>query len=549
MVLPVIAPCFVTFQDGPSFMPIIELQGVEFTHAPGKDAGPPAKALDKITLSIEKGDFVTILGRKGSGKSTLVRLVNALYLPDAGRVCIHEIDSRDAGRLWELRRITGVVFPDPDNQIIGTTVEEDIAFGPENLGLPAAEIRHRVEAALQAAGLVDLAAQPPHTLTAGEKLRLALAGILAMQADCIVIDAATTWLDAATRQELLTLLRRLNRDLGITILHVTPHLDEACLADRIIVLDAGKVVLDGVPDDVLADVSRIEGLGLGKSVATDQAPAALHSHKALNLPVLTMGGYAPGSSLLHRNDPRSKIILTLLFMVTLYGVKSYPALFLLCGFILLVTLGIGRSLTGSWRGLRPILWLAASAAFLNIFLVAGAPLAPTGILSHVSWEGLHRSAKMMIRLILLVSSATLLTATTTPLALTAGLESLLQPLKRIKLPVQQLAMLLVLALRFIPVIAAEATRIVTSRTSRSPALRSASLRQRLQSYPPLLFPLFVAIFQRGEALATAMEARCYRGEVERTRLRPLKFSAADLLSGSLMLLFLTLLLFVEFVIV
>lgn len=530
-------------------MSIIAVQGVEYAHASGKGAGSHAKALDKITLRIKKGDFVAILGRSGSGKSTLARLLNALYLPVAGSVCIHGIDTRDASRLREIRQLTGMVFPDPDNQIVGTTVEEDVAFGPENLGLPPAEILRRVESALQVTGLTDSAGDPPHLLTTAAKQRLALAGILAMQPECIILDEATARLDPAARQELLKLLRSLNQELGMTILLITPHLEEARLADHVLVLDAGKVVLEGTPDDLFADAARIETLGLGNPASTDYFKpddVALHSPKALQLPVLTMGGYSPGSSLLHRADPRSKIILTLLFMVTLYGVKSYLALLLLFVFTLLVTLGIGRSLTDSWRGLRPILWLAACAAFFNIFLVPGAPLAPTGILSHISWEGLHRSARMMLRLILLVSSATLLTATTTPLALTAGLESLLQPLKRIKVPVQQLAMLLALALRFIPVIVTEAQRIIRAQAARCPAFNTGSLRQRLQNYPPLLVPLFVAIFRRGEALATAMEARCYRGDFGRTRMRLLHFSAADLLSSAGLLLFFALLFLIEY---
>jgi energy-coupling factor transport system permease protein len=238
-------------------------------------------------------------------------------------------------------------------------------------------------------------------------------------------------------------------------------------------------------------------------------------------------------------------MLTLLFIMTLYAAQSYPALFFLCFVTLLAGMGIGRSLTASWRGLRPIMWMAACAAFFNIFFVSGTSVATSGILSYVSWEGIDRSAKMILRLILLVNSASLLTATTTPLALTAGLESLLQPLKRIKVPVQQLAMLLALALRFLPVIFEEAERIVKAKLSCSPAFNTGSLRQRLQGYLPLLFPLFVAVFRRGEALATAMEARCYRGENGRTRMRLLQFSSADLISSAVFLLLLTLLFLVE----
>lgn len=534
-------------------MAIIEMQGVQFTHAPGKYAGKSVKALDNITLNIEKGEFVVILGRNGAGKSTLARLLNALHRPDAGRVCIHGIDTCDDSRLWELRRLTGMVFPDPDCQIVGTTVEEDVAFGPENVGLPPAEILRRVENALQRVGMAELAGHAPHTLTAGEKQRLVLAGILAMQPECIILDAATVQLDGAERQEMQELLRRLNRELGITIVQLTPHRDEVVLADRVLVLAAGKIIFDGTPEEVFADVAQIEALGLA---VTPPLPHLIQDevdlpggNKGINLPLLTLGSHSPGRSLLHRADPRSKIVLTLLFMMTLYSVKSYPALLFLFVVTLLAGLGIGRSFKTSWRGLRPILWLAACAAFFNLFFVSGVPVAISGILSYVSWEGLDRSAKMALRLILLVSSATLLTATTTPYALTAGLESLLQPLKRIKIPVQQLAMLLALALRFIPIIVEEAARIIKAQTLCSSSIKNGSLRQRLQNYVPLLFPLFGAIFRRGEALATAMEARCYRVDLERTRMHPLKFSSADLASSVVMVLLMTLLFLVESTIV
>lgn len=533
-------------------MAIIEVQGVEFKYVPGKCGEEPAKALDNLTLRINKGDFVVILGCKGSGKSTLARLLCGLYLPTQGSISIQGIDTRDASRLLEIRRKTGMVFPDPDNQIVGTTVEEDVAFGPENLGLPAEEILLRVENALQTVGMAKFAKQAPHTLSTGEKQRLTLAGILAMQPECIILDEVTAQLDAAGRLELHELLRRLNREQGITILQITPHKDEALLADRVLVLDAGVILLDGVPTEVLADLARIEEPDPGQSQPTPpckpaegEVPAGTPGRKTWNLPLITLGSYSPGRSLLHRADPRSKIILTLLFMATLYGVKSYPALFFLFIITLLANLGTGRSLAFSWRGLRPILWLAACASFFNIFLVTGAPVATSGILSYVSWEGLDRSAKMMLRLIVLVNSAALLTATTTPLALTAGLESLLQPLKRIKVPVQQLAMLLALALRFLPVIVEEAERIVKAQSSRAQDFNNGSLRQRLQSYLPLLFPLFIAVFRRGEALATAMEARCYCRDIERTKMRPLQFSTVDLMCSAVLLVFLSVLLFVE----
>lgn len=244
------------------FGKIIETQAVEFSYAVGKRPGSGAKALDGITLSIGKGDFVAVLGRNGSGKSTFAKLLNALLLPTKGVVRINGIDTRDEARIWDVRRISGMVFQDPDNQIIGTTVEEDIAFGPENLGLSPEVTGRRVRDAMQAVAMAEYADSAPHLLSGGEKQRVSLAGILAMKPECIILDEATAMLDPAGRKDIMALVRRLNREEGITVLHVTHHMEEAGLADRIIVLDAGRVVLDGKPGEVFSDVSAIKGLGL-----------------------------------------------------------------------------------------------------------------------------------------------------------------------------------------------------------------------------------------------------------------------------------------------
>lgn len=261
---------------------------------------------------------------------------------------------------------------------------------------------------------------------------------------------------------------------------------------------------------------------------------------------ISLGRYSPGKSLLHRSDPRTKVVLTLLLMVALFAVQSYPALLLLFLFTLSLTVWAGKSFSHALLGLRPILWLAACAVLFNIFFIKGTPVAAFGIFRHITWEGLSVSAKMVLRLILLVSSASLLTLTTTPLALMAGLEKLFRPLQRIGIPVPQLTMMLALALRFMPVIVEEAERIIKAQSSRSAAFNRGKLRQRLQSYLPLLMPLLVGIFRRGEALATAMESRCYRGDVGRTRMRPLSFSLTDFVSCAVMFIFFVILFFVEF---
>lgn len=263
------------------------------------------------------------------------------------------------------------------------------------------------------------------------------------------------------------------------------------------------------------------------------------------LSAINLGRYSPGSSLLHRADPRTKVILALLLIAALLTVKSYPSFLLLLIFTLLVTLQAGKSLQHQLLGLRPILWLAAGALLFNLFFIPGTPIAEAGILHCISREGLNFSVRMVLRLILLVTAASLLTLTTTPLALVAGAESLLKPLKRCGLPVHQLTMILVLALRFIPVIVEEGERILKAQSSRSAIFNRGHLRQRLQSFLPLLMPLFVGIFRRGDALATAMESRCYRGDVARTRMQPLRFSSADLICAVVALIFFAVLIFVE----
>jgi len=248
---------------------IVETSGVEFSHDAGSRPGSGAKALDGITLKIARGEFVALVGRNGSGKSTLARHLNALLLPTGGVVRINGMDTRDESNLWDVRRGVGMLFQDPDNQIIGTTVEEDIAFGPENLGLSPEVIQARVCSALHAVAMTEFVDSAPHLLSGGEKQRLALAGVLAMGPECIILDEATSMLDPSVREEIMGLLRRLNRDEGITILHITHRMDEAALAERIVVMDAGRVVLDGKPGEVFSDALLIRELGLDLPPVTE----------------------------------------------------------------------------------------------------------------------------------------------------------------------------------------------------------------------------------------------------------------------------------------
>ena len=240
---------------------MIETKELTYTYpAPEGETNPPA--LRGVSVTIEKGSFTVVLGHNGSGKSTFAKHLNAVLLPCGGAVYVEGMDTRDERMLLEIRRRTGMVFQNPDNQIVANVVEEDVAFGPENLGVPTAEIRRRVDDALAAVGMEQFARHAPHLLSGGQKQRIAIAGILAMEPECIVLDEATAMLDPAGRREVIDTVRRLNRERGITVVLITHHMAEAESADRVIVMNDGQVAMDGAPHDVFAQVDRLHELGL-----------------------------------------------------------------------------------------------------------------------------------------------------------------------------------------------------------------------------------------------------------------------------------------------
>ena len=240
---------------------MIETKDLTYTYpAPEGETNPPA--LRGVSVTIEKGSFTVVLGHNGSGKSTFAKHLNAVLLPCGGTVYVDGMDTRDESLLLEIRRRTGMVFQNPDNQIVANVVEEDVAFGPENLGVPTAEIRRRVDDALAAVGMEQFARHAPHLLSGGQKQRIAIAGILAMEPECIVLDEATAMLDPAGRREVIDTVRRLNRERGITVVLITHHMAEAESADRVIVMNDGQVAMDGAPHDVFAQVDRLHELGL-----------------------------------------------------------------------------------------------------------------------------------------------------------------------------------------------------------------------------------------------------------------------------------------------
>ncbi len=222
----------------------------------------PIHALNHVSMDIHSGSHVAVLGRNGSGKSTLAKLINALELPSEGRITVSGLDSKDPQNVWEIRRQCGMVFQNPDNQIVGTTVEEDVAFGPENLGFPQPQIRASVDAALSRVNMLSLAERPPHLLSGGQKQKLAIAGILAMQPSCIILDEATSMLDPATRADFMQLIADLIREHHLTVINITHHMEEALLADRVVIMNDGHVVMSGTPAEVFDRIALVKDQGL-----------------------------------------------------------------------------------------------------------------------------------------------------------------------------------------------------------------------------------------------------------------------------------------------
>ena len=229
---------------------------------PGMDDMPGIAVFEDMNIAVEEGSFVAILGMNGCGKSTLAKHFNAILLPTGGKVWVSGIDTANEDRLMVIRRNVGMVFQNPDNQIVANVVEEDVAFGPENLGIASPEIRHRVDKALKQVGMYEYREHAPHLLSGGQKQRIAIAGIIAMQPKCIVLDEPTAMLDPRGRREVMQTIAQLNRDKGITVILITHHMDEAALARRVIVLHKGKVAADGCPREVFSQVDMLHSIGL-----------------------------------------------------------------------------------------------------------------------------------------------------------------------------------------------------------------------------------------------------------------------------------------------
>jgi len=266
-------------------MEMIKSKGLVFAYSQyneESDSHELLTALRGVDISIDPGSFVAILGHNGSGKSTLAKHMNALLLPTEGTIWVKGYDTKAEETLWDVRQNAGMVFQNPDNQIIATVVEEDVAFGPENLGIPPEEIRRRVDDALETVHMTEYMHQPPHFLSGGQKQRIAIAGVLAMKPSCIVLDEPTAMLDPIGRRDVMETVLRLNREEGITVILITHYMEEAVLAGRVVVMEEGRIVLDDTPKQVFRQIDRLKALGLDVPQVTELSH--LLREKGLEIP-------------------------------------------------------------------------------------------------------------------------------------------------------------------------------------------------------------------------------------------------------------------------
>lgn len=248
---------------------IIRIENLIFEYMAGED-DEKVRAIDDVSLNIERGSFIAVIGRNGSGKSTLAKNLNGLLLPSGGTIYVKEWDTRDDSHIWDVRQSAGMVFQNPDNQLVSSIVEDDVAFGPENLGVDPAEIRQRVDNALSAVNMGKYKKKSPHMLSGGQKQRIAIAGVVAMKPECIIFDEPTAMLDPKGREEIMEIIRQLH-DEGITVVLITHFMDEAVQADRIIIMDRGHVLLDGTPEEVFAEEEILREASLDLPLAVELA--------------------------------------------------------------------------------------------------------------------------------------------------------------------------------------------------------------------------------------------------------------------------------------
>mgnify|MGYP003279679352 CR=1 FL=1 len=517
------------------------------------------KALDDVSFTVEEGDFVGIIGSTGSGKSTLISHFNGLNRPTSGRVLVDGKDLWEQGAdLRSFRFLVGLVMQYPEYQLFEETCAKDIAYGPRNMGLDEAEIQRRVKEAAAFVGLSDeLLEKSPFELSGGQKRRVAIAGVMAMHPRVLVLDEPAAGLDPEGRDTILSQIKDYHKKTGITVLLVSHSMEDiAKYANRVLVMHRAKIAMYDTVENVFARAQELLELGLSVPQVTQiflklrqmglDIPADVYTipyavktiQKALAakqagevqymLKDITIGQHFPGHSVLHRCDPRLKLVATIAYIVVLFVAPNPLGLTL--SIALLAALYKIAQIPGKMilKSLKPIVPIVIFTAVLNLFFVTGQgePLVHVWIL-NIYIEGVKYAILLAVRVCALIAGTSLLTYTTSPIVLTDAIESLLRPLAKLHFPVHELAMMMTIALRFIPTLIEETEKIMNAQKARGAMLDSGTFTQRIKALVPILIPLFISAFRRADELAMAMECRCYHGGEGRTRLKQLKFTSED----------------------
>lgn len=264
---------------------LVSVENISFEYTTEENS---FKAIDNLSLNVKQGEFVVVIGHNGSGKSTLSKNLNAILTPTSGDIYINGLNTKDEENLWDIRQTAGMVFQNPDNQIVATIVEEDVAFGPENLGMSPIEIKKRVKEALESVDMYKLKDRQPHLLSGGQKQRVAIAGIIAMKPKCIIFDEATAMLDPSGRKEVMNTMKRLNKDENISVIHITHFMEEAVDADRVIVMEKGRKVLEGTPKEVFSNVNKLKNIGLDVPYMTELSKELNEAGIEIDADILTV---------------------------------------------------------------------------------------------------------------------------------------------------------------------------------------------------------------------------------------------------------------------
>ena len=538
----------------------IELKNVTYTYSPG--TAYESHALKDVSLVIPDGQFIGIIGHTGSGKSTLIQHLNALVQPTSGQVLYNGED------VWaekydrkQLRSEVGLVFQYPEHQLFENDVISDVCFGPMNQGLSREEAEKEAKQALTQVGVKESNfKKSPFELSGGQKKRVAIAGVLAMNPKILILDEPTAGLDPKGRDDILDQIAELHKVRGITIVLVSHSMEDiAKYVERLIVMNHGEAVFDDEPKKVFSHYKELETMGL----AAPQITYIMHALKEhglhvdadattveeardsilaalvqANSPLLNKGGaekmirditigqYYPAKSVLHRLDPRTKFLGTLGFLISVFLFHTFLGYAVATAFLVAMIAISKVPVKFMFKGLKAIVMILLITVAFNIILTPGEVLWRFGIIK-VTREGLVLAGRMAIRLVYLVIGSSIMTLTTTPNQLTDGLERLLRPLNKIRVPVHEIAMMMSIALRFIPILLEETDKIMKAQIARGADFENGNLIQKAKNMVPLLVPLFISAFRRANDLAMAMEARCYHGGEHRTQMKPLHYEKRD----------------------